>query len=196
MRGGTHTRMRGGTHTRMRGHSYTRGHSHTHVASLCDPVCLHECAFLSTLLRKFDKASNQFKVSHHLIKTEGNDFRIDGITVSTVYWLMVGLGPTTCTELEKHYSATTPSHTKVPLSEATLHFSRDHLSIVNPNITSPLSTQTPPFHCPSKHHLSTVHPNTTSPLSVQTPPRPATPCLCVFSTPHLSPCRHSQEQIF
>lgn len=31
-------------------------------------------------IKKFDKASNQFKVSHHLIKTEGNDFRIDGIT--------------------------------------------------------------------------------------------------------------------
>lgn len=43
------------------------------------------CVLLSTVLRKYDKASNSFRVTHHLIKTEGNDYRIDGITVSAVW---------------------------------------------------------------------------------------------------------------
>ena len=58
------------------------------VLCLCDScvsALLQDCVSLSTVPRKFDKASNSYKVSHHLIKTEGNDYRIDGITVSPVW---------------------------------------------------------------------------------------------------------------
>ena len=48
------------------------------------PVCSAVRVLQSTVLREFDKASNSYKVTHRLIKTKGSDYRIDGITVSTV----------------------------------------------------------------------------------------------------------------
>ena len=70
--------------------------------------------------RKLDKASNSYKVSHHLITTEGNDYRIDGITVSSV-WYYVGLkstmhGTTVTRLFDAHNQAITFLQTTPPLS--------------------------------------------------------------------------------